>query len=98
MEVWLRWYLRGVRIVPCPTPIIHHYHWHPSTISRPVDEREARLERTRWNRRKAKLLAQLNGNGKINGVIHRKKPAGAPLNRRQSQAKGNKKLAARPTI
>ncbi len=63
VEVWLRWYLRGVRIIPFPGEITHHYHWHPGTISRPLDEKIARLDQARWNRCKAKLLAQLNGNG-----------------------------------
>ena len=82
VEVWLRWHLRGVQIVPFPGEITHHYHQHPGTVSRPADEREAEREQARWDRRKAKLLAQLNGNGKNNAPIRPRKLATAvPKNR-----------------
>ncbi len=81
VEVWLRWHLRGVRIVPFPGEITHHYHCHPGTVSRPVDGKKAQLELLRWERRKAKLLAPRNGHQRNNWPIPPRKPTAAlPIN------------------
>ncbi len=81
VEVWLRWHLRGVRIAPFPGEITHHYHCHPGTVSRPVNEKEARLEQLRWERRKAKLLGQ----------TRRREKSSSPSSSRKSIPRGLKK-------
>jgi len=65
-DLWLRWRLQGIRIKPFPGEIVHYYHCHPGTVSRPRSAKAAQQERERWNRRKGQLLAQSrkNRNGK----------------------------------
>jgi len=57
-DLWLRWHLKGIKIKPLPGEIVHYYHCHPGTVSRPKSAQRAKKERERWNRRKAQLLAQ----------------------------------------
>ena len=57
VDLWLRWYLEGIRIVPFPGTVVHHYHCHPGTASRPLDPEVARQQNEQWRHRKSQLLA-----------------------------------------
>jgi GT2 family glycosyltransferase len=56
VDLWVRWYLRGIHFKPFPGEVVHRYYWHPGTASRPLDEKLANWAREIWRRRKSRLL------------------------------------------
>ncbi|MEW6304712.1 MAG: glycosyltransferase [Verrucomicrobiota bacterium] len=56
VDLWVRWFRRGIDMVPFPGEVVHHYYLHEGSVSRPQDPALARQFEERWRRRKARLL------------------------------------------
>ncbi len=56
VDLWVRWYARGIHIVPIQGQVVHRYYLHEGTASRPRDQVLARRMREKWVKDKARIL------------------------------------------
>jgi hypothetical protein len=53
-DLWLRWHLRGIRMVPLPGAVVHRWRWRTGSVMRSPDSARRMAA---WHRRKEALLS-----------------------------------------
>lgn len=76
VEIWLRWWLEGTQIVPCPGPPVHKYYWRPGSVCQTPGWRE-RHDRY-FNEHRPRLLLAAAGVFEGDAVVYRDAPDWKP--------------------